>query len=62
MKKQNNRPDSPYKNRVQRGSSQQRGKPSSVNGKADDGLTNLITGCIIKSGNYGYAVFSHCDV
>ena len=43
MKKQNNRPDSPYKNRVQRGSSQQRGKPSSVNGKTDDGLTNLIT-------------------
>ena len=43
MKKQNNRPDSPYKNRVQRGLSQQRGKPSSVNGKTDDGLTNLIT-------------------
>ena len=43
MKKQNNRPDSPYNNRVQRGSSQQRGKTSSVNGKTDDGLTNLIT-------------------
>lgn len=40
MKKQNNRPEISYR---KRSSSQQRVKSSSVNGKTEDGLTNLLT-------------------
>ncbi len=43
MKKQNNRPDSSYKNSTQRSHVQQRVRPSSVSGKTEDGLTNLFT-------------------
>lgn len=42
-KKQNNRPRDPYKGRTQRNSPQQRGKSSSVSGRTEDGLTNVLT-------------------
>ena len=43
MRKQNNRPDSLNENSMQRSSVQRGAKPSSVSGKTEDGLTNLLT-------------------